>query len=90
MKLILKVWRQDGADDEGRFEIHQLDGVSEDSSFLEMMDQLNEQLLEEVMNRYFSITTVVRDLRNLFSDYQRISSWTREFNHHLPVAHAEI
>ena len=47
MKLILKVWRQDGADDEGRFEIHQLDGVSEDSSFLEMMDQLNEQLLEE-------------------------------------------
>ena len=47
MKLILKVWRQDGAYDEGRFEIHQLDGVSEDSSFLEMMDQLNEQLLEE-------------------------------------------
>ena len=47
MKLFLKVWRQDSRSDEGRFETHTLDNVSEDSSFLEMMDQLNEQLLEE-------------------------------------------
>ncbi len=47
MKLFLKVWRQDGRSDKGRFETHTLDNVSEDSSFLEMMDQLNEQLLEE-------------------------------------------
>ena len=47
MRLILRVWRQDNADDPGRFETHQLDEVSEDSSFLEMLDQLNEQLLEE-------------------------------------------
>lgn len=47
MKLFLKVWRQDSHSDEGRFETHTLDDVSEDSSFLEMMDQLNEQLLEE-------------------------------------------
>ena len=47
MKLFLKVWRQDGRIDKGRFETHTLDNVSEDSSFLEMMDQLNEQLLEE-------------------------------------------
>ena len=47
MKLFLKVWRQDSRSDEGRFETHTLDDVSEDSSFLEMMDQLNEQLLEE-------------------------------------------
>jgi succinate dehydrogenase / fumarate reductase iron-sulfur subunit len=47
MKLFLKVWRQDDRNDEGRFETHTLDNVSEDSSFLEMMDQLNEQLLEE-------------------------------------------
>ena len=47
MKLFLKVWRQDGRSDEGRFETHTLDNVSKDSSFLEMMDQLNEQLLEE-------------------------------------------
>jgi succinate dehydrogenase / fumarate reductase iron-sulfur subunit len=47
MKLFLKVWRQNDRNDEGRFETHTLDDVSEDSSFLEMMDQLNEQLLEE-------------------------------------------
>jgi succinate dehydrogenase / fumarate reductase iron-sulfur subunit len=47
MKLFLKVWRQNDRYDEGRFETHTLDDVSEDSSFLEMMDQLNEQLLEE-------------------------------------------
>jgi succinate dehydrogenase / fumarate reductase iron-sulfur subunit len=47
VRLILRVWRQENADDPGRFETHQLDEVSEDSSFLEMLDQLNEQLLEE-------------------------------------------
>ena len=47
MKLTLKVWRQDGNDSDGRFENYELDGVSEDSSILEMMDQLNEQLLSQ-------------------------------------------
>jgi len=47
MKLTLKVWRQDNNDSSGHFEIHDLDGVSEDSSFLVMMDQLNEQLLSQ-------------------------------------------
>jgi len=45
MKLTLKVWRQKSAKDAGHFETHEIDKVSEDSSFLEMMDQLNEQLL---------------------------------------------
>ncbi|MBT5909093.1 MAG: succinate dehydrogenase/fumarate reductase iron-sulfur subunit [Opitutae bacterium] len=46
MKLKLKIWRQAGPEDSGQFEIHDLDGVSEDCSFLEMLDLLNEQLLE--------------------------------------------
>jgi succinate dehydrogenase / fumarate reductase, iron-sulfur subunit len=45
MKLKLRVWRQEGSDQTGSFESHEIDGVSEDSSFLEMLDQLNEQLL---------------------------------------------
>ena len=44
MNLTLKVWRQENADDAGRFEEHQLPDVSADSSFLEMLDQLNERL----------------------------------------------
>ena len=47
MKLFLKVWRQEGPSSDGNFETHTLDGVSEDSSLLEMLDQLNEQLLAE-------------------------------------------
>ena len=45
MNLTLTVWRQNGPKDTGQFETHLIDEVSEDSSFLEMMDQLNEQLL---------------------------------------------
>jgi len=45
MKLKLKIWRQAGPEGSGQFEMHDLDGVSEDCSFLEMLDLLNEQLL---------------------------------------------
>ena len=47
MKLTLKIWRQTGPTVKGSFESHVLDDVSEDSSFLEMLDQLNEQLLKQ-------------------------------------------
>mgnify|MGYP001307282977 FL=1 len=47
MKLNLRVWRQESRDSDGRFEVHQLDDVSEDSSFLEMLDQLNELLVQD-------------------------------------------
>ena len=47
MNLTLKIWRQNGPDDTGQFETYQIDEVSEDSSFLEMMDQLNEELLDQ-------------------------------------------
>lgn len=47
MKLTLKIWRQESSQAEGRLETYKLDNVSADSSFLEMLDLLNEQLLEE-------------------------------------------
>jgi succinate dehydrogenase / fumarate reductase iron-sulfur subunit len=46
MKLTLHVWRQQDGDAPGRFETHDLDDVSPDMSFLEMLDVLNEQLTE--------------------------------------------
>ena len=46
MKLTIKVWRQNGAGDKGRFSEHQLDNISEDASFLEMMDILNNEIIE--------------------------------------------
>ncbi|RME76842.1 MAG: succinate dehydrogenase/fumarate reductase iron-sulfur subunit [Chloroflexi bacterium] len=45
MKLHLKIWRQKNAQDPGGFVDYDLDGVSPDSSFLEMLDLLNEELI---------------------------------------------
>ncbi len=47
ISLTLKVWRQNGPKEKGRFETYKLEKVSTDSSFLEMMDILNEQLVNE-------------------------------------------
>ena len=47
MNLTLNVWRQNGPEDKGRLESYKVDNISPDSSFLEMMDILNEQLINE-------------------------------------------
>jgi succinate dehydrogenase / fumarate reductase iron-sulfur subunit len=44
MKLTLNVWRQTGPNDKGRLETIEAPDVSPDSSFLEMLDQVNEGL----------------------------------------------
>jgi succinate dehydrogenase / fumarate reductase iron-sulfur subunit len=47
INITLKVWRQNGPKEKGRFETYKLDKVSTDSSFLEMLDMVNEQLIGE-------------------------------------------
>ena len=47
LNLTLKVWRQAGKGQQGKFEEYKLQGVSTESSFLEMLDMLNEQLVEQ-------------------------------------------
>jgi succinate dehydrogenase / fumarate reductase iron-sulfur subunit len=47
MRLTLKIWRQKNADDSGHFEVYAANDVSEDMSFLEMLDVVNEQLIGE-------------------------------------------
>jgi len=46
MKIKLKIWRQASADDKGGFVNYDLDGVSKEMSFLEMLDYLNTTLIE--------------------------------------------
>ena len=45
MKITLNIWRQKGPDDAGSMVTYPLDDVSEDMSFLEMLDVLNEHLI---------------------------------------------
>lgn len=47
MKLKLKIWRQNGPNDKGRFERHEVADISPDMSFLEMLDVVNERLVEK-------------------------------------------
>ena len=47
MKLTLKVWRQQNAKAKGKFMTYQADDVSEDMSFLEMLDVVNEGLIKK-------------------------------------------
>lgn len=46
-KLNIKVWRQKDANAKGRFETYTIENISTGSSFLEMMDILNNQLIEK-------------------------------------------
>ncbi|MFV0469815.1 MAG: succinate dehydrogenase/fumarate reductase iron-sulfur subunit [Dysgonomonas sp.] len=47
LNITLKVWRQRGPKEKGAFETYQLEGISTDTSFLEMLDILNEKLINE-------------------------------------------
>ncbi len=46
MDLKLKIWRQKDSQSRGKFVNYKLNDVSPDSSFLEMLDVLNEELVE--------------------------------------------
>jgi succinate dehydrogenase / fumarate reductase iron-sulfur subunit len=46
LNLTLKIWRQAGPDSPGELKTYELPGISENMSFLEMLDILNERLIE--------------------------------------------
>ena len=47
MDFTLKIWRQDGPQTKGKFVTYKISNISNDCSFLEMLDQLNEQLVDK-------------------------------------------
>ena len=47
MRLKLKIWRQKNSEDSGKIVSYNIENISPDMSFLEMMDVLNEQLTSE-------------------------------------------
>lgn len=47
MDLKIKVWRQKSAKDKGHFELYNVTDISPDTSFLEMLDILNNQLIHQ-------------------------------------------
>lgn len=47
MDFTLKIWRQKSAKDKGHFATYKVTNISADSSFLEMLDILNDQIIRE-------------------------------------------
>lgn len=47
LDLTLKIWRQESPNKAGRFETYQVREISPDSSFLEMLDILNDELIRQ-------------------------------------------
>jgi len=47
MNFTLKVWRQNGPGDRGRFETYEATNISEEMSFLEVLDVVNEDLIRK-------------------------------------------
>jgi succinate dehydrogenase / fumarate reductase iron-sulfur subunit len=47
MDFTLKIWRQENAKAKGQFVTYKVTNITEDCSFLEMLDQLNEQLVDK-------------------------------------------
>ena len=47
INVTLKVWRQRGPKEKGKFETYQMKNINQSVSFLEMLDILNEQLVNE-------------------------------------------
>ena len=47
ISFTLKIWRQNGPKEQGHFDTFQMKDIPGDTSFLEMLDILKEQLIEE-------------------------------------------
>ena len=47
MRLTLKIWRQKNSETKGKIESYEIDEISPDMSFLEMLDVLNAKLINE-------------------------------------------
>jgi succinate dehydrogenase / fumarate reductase iron-sulfur subunit len=47
LNLTLKIWRQDGPNEKGELRTYDMPGVSDEMSFLEMLDILNDRLTAE-------------------------------------------
>jgi len=46
MRIHLKIWRQNNNKDKGRFEVYSVNNISEDMSFFEVLDMLNNKLIK--------------------------------------------
>ena len=60
ISFTLRIWRQAGPKEKGGFKEYHMSDIPTDTSFLEMLDILNEQLIEKVRNLSCLTTIAVK------------------------------
>ena len=73
ISFTIKYWKQNGPKEKGHFDSHEMKNVPDDTSFLEMLDMLNEELINEGKEP-FVFDHDCRYLRYVLALYQRYAT----------------
>ena len=91
ISFTLKYWRQNGPREKGHFDVREMHDIPDDTSFLEMLDILNEELINEGQEP-FVFDHDCREgrgyLRYVLALYQRSPPRTSYRCYHLSALHA--
>ena len=90
MKLTLRVWRQKNADADGAMSTYEVDGISPDMSFLEMLDTLNEELILKGEDPVAFDHDCREGICGACSPGHQRRRPRARAHHHLPAAHAVL
>ena len=90
ISFTLKIWRQAGPKAKGAFETYQMKDIPGDTSFLEMLDILNEQLISRQGTGCIRPRLPRRYLRYVLTLHQRTSARTCTGSNYLPDLHAPL
>ena len=89
INIKVKVWRQAGPKVKGMFETYELNNISTDASFLEMIDILNEKLVQEHKEPHCIRPRLPRRyMRYVFAIHQRTSARSRPGYYYLSAPYA--
>ena len=96
ISFTIKFWRQNGPKEKGHFDTHEMKNIPDDTSFLEMLDILNEELINEGKEPFVFDHDCREGICGMCSLYingthQRYTARKdRARSHHLPALHAPL
>ena len=77
ISFTIKFWRQNGPKDQGHFDTHEMHDIPDDTSFLEMLDILNEEGAHQRRQGALRVRPRLPRgyLRYVLTLHQRYASW---------------
>jgi hypothetical protein len=86
LNLTLKIWRQKNNKSKGQFETYKISDVSTDSSFLEMLDMLNEQLVNTYRGAPKTINKAYKIASKALQENEEFTFSNEEIDKFLPAS----